>query len=320
MSPRSTRNEAWIAKARAVKIEDEIARRGVRLRRQGVELVGPCPKCSGDDRFAINTEKQVWNCRGCGKGGDVIKLVQHLDGCGFKAACATLAGEPPSETKGNGSTKPWSPIVARYVYRQADGSLHLQVCRTAAKTFFQNRWNGQMWVSGAPEGAKIPYRLPELMAAPLTMPVHITEGEKDAENLAKLGFIATTNTVARPTGATISTSISAIGPSASTRTMTTKAVSGCSGSRALSLSHRGERARDQVAGAAVERRRLELAAGRSVRRAAGQRVREHAGVGPVERAREGADRRGWRRRRDHRHQEKAGGRADRTRVGRRAFS
>jgi hypothetical protein len=176
-----------------VKIEDEITRRGIKLRSQGVELIGPCPKCGGDDRFAIDTEKQVWNCRGCGKGGDVIELVRHLDGCGFKAACATLTGEPPPKTKGNGSTKPWSPIVARYVYRQADGSPHQQVCRTAAKTFFQNRWNEQMWVSGAPDGAKIPYRLPELNAAPLTTPVHITEGEKDADNLAKLGFISTTN-------------------------------------------------------------------------------------------------------------------------------
>jgi hypothetical protein len=60
--------------------------------------------------------------------------------------------------KSNGGTKPWSPIIARYVYRQSDGTPHLQVCRTAAKTFFQNRWNGQMWVSGAPEGARRLYR------------------------------------------------------------------------------------------------------------------------------------------------------------------
>jgi DNA primase len=192
MSQPSSDFDAWVARARAVPIEREIERRGIHLKGR-IDRCGPCPKCGGDDRFAINTEKQVWNCRGCSKGGNVIKLVQHLDGCGFKAACATLAGEPPSETKGNGSTKPWSPIVARYVYRQADGSQYQQVCRTAAKTFFQNRWNGQMWVSGAPDGAKIPYRLPELIAAPLTMPVHITEGEKDADNLAKLGFIATTN-------------------------------------------------------------------------------------------------------------------------------
>jgi len=35
---------------------------------------------------------QVFNCRGYG-GGDVIDMVQHLDGCDFKTARAALAGE-----------------------------------------------------------------------------------------------------------------------------------------------------------------------------------------------------------------------------------
>jgi hypothetical protein len=44
--------------ARAIPIEDELARRGIRLRRQGRELVGPCPRCGGRDRFAVNVPKQ----------------------------------------------------------------------------------------------------------------------------------------------------------------------------------------------------------------------------------------------------------------------
>src|SRR5262245_52702722 len=103
------------------------------------------------------------------------------------------SGSSSKNKKGNGPTKPWSPVVARYVYRQADGRPYLQVCRTAAKQFFQNKWNGQMWVIGKPDGPKIPYHLPELLAAPLTAKVHIAEGEKDADALAKLGFVATTN-------------------------------------------------------------------------------------------------------------------------------
>jgi Toprim-like len=95
--------------------------------------------------------------------------------------------------KGNGATKQWSPVIARYIYRKADGLPYLQVCRTAAKTFFQNHWNGQLWVAGKPAGPKIPFRLPELVRAPLAIAVHITEGEKDAEALVKLGFVSTTN-------------------------------------------------------------------------------------------------------------------------------
>jgi hypothetical protein len=102
-------------------------------------------------------------------------------------------GDGKEKKKKSGAAKPWSPIVARYVYRQADGTPYLQVCRTAAKTFFQNRWNGQMWVAGKPDGPKIPYRLPELIAAPLIAKVHVTEGEKDADALAKFGFVATTS-------------------------------------------------------------------------------------------------------------------------------
>jgi phage/plasmid primase-like uncharacterized protein len=67
--------------ALAVRIEDEIARRGIKLRGV-VDRCGPCPRCGGTDRFSINTKKQVFNCRGS-EGGDVIALVQHIDGCGF---------------------------------------------------------------------------------------------------------------------------------------------------------------------------------------------------------------------------------------------
>jgi hypothetical protein len=78
--------------AKATRIEDEVARRGIKLVGRG-ERVGPCPVCGGRDRFSINVQKQVWNCRGCAKGGDVVDLVQHLDGVDFKAAVVTLAGD-----------------------------------------------------------------------------------------------------------------------------------------------------------------------------------------------------------------------------------
>jgi CHC2 zinc finger/Toprim domain len=87
-----------IATAKAVAIESELARRGIRLKRAGRELIGPCPICAGTDRFAVNVAKQIWNCRGCMKGGDVVDLVQHLDGISFIAAVETLTGAklPPT--------------------------------------------------------------------------------------------------------------------------------------------------------------------------------------------------------------------------------
>ena len=83
-----------IIDAKATRIEDEVARRRIKLVGRG-ERVGPCPVCGGRDRFSINIEKQIWNCRGCAKGGDVVDLVQHLDNCDFRAAVQTLAGDDP---------------------------------------------------------------------------------------------------------------------------------------------------------------------------------------------------------------------------------
>lgn len=79
-----------------------------------------------------------------------------------------------------------------YIYKKADGTPYLRVRRTADKRFWQQSWNGQEWVNGAPKAPKIPYRLPELLAAEHD-DVFIVEGEKDADALTKRGFTATTN-------------------------------------------------------------------------------------------------------------------------------
>jgi phage/plasmid primase-like uncharacterized protein len=85
-------NADIIARARSTPIEAVIDARGVKLRGR-IERVGPCPVCGGRDRFSINVKKQLFNCRGCGKGGDVIGLVQFLDRISFPDAVATLADE-----------------------------------------------------------------------------------------------------------------------------------------------------------------------------------------------------------------------------------
>ena len=84
-----------IACAKSVPIERIADERKIRLRGR-IERVGPCPICGGTDRFAINIKKQLWNCRGCQTGGDVIALVQHLDGVDFRTAVQTLLGQAPT--------------------------------------------------------------------------------------------------------------------------------------------------------------------------------------------------------------------------------
>jgi hypothetical protein len=98
-----------IARARAVDILAVAVRFGAQLRKQGGgEFSGPCPVCGGRDRFSVNVRKRIWNCRGCGKGSDVIGLVQHVNGCEFGAAIEKLTGEdwPKPQPAANDGPKP----------------------------------------------------------------------------------------------------------------------------------------------------------------------------------------------------------------------
>lgn len=71
----------------------EIARQYTTLKQisQRGEFAGPCPLCGGRDRFHVKGER--FYCRQCRpRGGDVIDLVQLVEGISFKNACERLAG------------------------------------------------------------------------------------------------------------------------------------------------------------------------------------------------------------------------------------
>ena len=80
---------------------EDVAGRYVRLRRSGVDkLVGPCPICGGrvtSARFEVRLREQAWVCAVCPDGGDVIRLVQRVDGCDFRTAIERLGGAPDSD-------------------------------------------------------------------------------------------------------------------------------------------------------------------------------------------------------------------------------
>ena len=85
--------DALVDEARAIDLLEIAASFGATLRREGAEHVGPCPICGGIDRFAINIAKQIFNCRGCGKGGvGPIDLQIFLAGGDFVTAVKTLTG------------------------------------------------------------------------------------------------------------------------------------------------------------------------------------------------------------------------------------
>jgi hypothetical protein len=207
-----------ITAARSVRLESEIARRGIKLSAGIAERCGPCPVCGGTDRFSINLKKQVWNCRICGRGGDIIKLVRHLDGSDFKEAVATLAGEPRQAAAPSCPPKaaPSAPahkkiVVARFDYRDENGGLLFQVERVEyynpdgsfvlgkhgkrKKDFPQRRPDHDRpgeWIYDLGDTRRVLYRLPELgEALAHGRTVVLVEGEAKADLLWSWNIPAT---------------------------------------------------------------------------------------------------------------------------------
>ena len=124
----------------------------------------------------------------------------------------SFAGDPPIECKDyvrekigaepfkNGHTrprainapaKPKRVAVATYDYRDADGTLLYQTVRYQPKDFRQRQPDGNGgWILRLGD-RRVPYRLPELLKYP-DATVFVCEGEKDADSVASLGYVATT--------------------------------------------------------------------------------------------------------------------------------
>lgn len=141
-------------------------------------------------------------------GGGVLDLIVHAGQARTRAEAAAWieerygagdrSAQPASREgaarapKGNGSAGQKYEIAAEYVYRSADGAPVFEVVRLLPKTFRQRRWCDGRWVWGV-DGVdvRIPYRLPEVLAAPGA--IFVVEGEKDADMLWAAGVPATTN-------------------------------------------------------------------------------------------------------------------------------
>ena len=64
----------------------------VTLHRAGRELTGLCPfHAEKTPSFAVNPERQVWFCHGCGKGGDLFHFIQQIERIDFREALEMLA-------------------------------------------------------------------------------------------------------------------------------------------------------------------------------------------------------------------------------------
>ena len=136
---------------------------------------------------------------GLGKDGNV--LLRCHAGCetvdvlrSLGALWSDLFLRPQNQLASSDNAKSNRKIVATYDYKDTAGRLVFQVVRFDPKEFRQRRPDGNGgWIWNLKGVARVPYKLPELLAAEPEKPVFVVEGEKDVDRLAELGIVATTN-------------------------------------------------------------------------------------------------------------------------------
>ena len=125
--------------------------------------------------LSVNFDKGTYNCFGCQSSGPISRLAERL---GVNVAM-----------------KAERQIEATYDYTEAEGKLLFQTVRYSPKDFSQRRPDGAGgWVHDLKSVKRVLYHVPEVLEVIRRGEVvYVCEGEKDADNLRKLGLVATTN-------------------------------------------------------------------------------------------------------------------------------
>jgi Protein of unknown function (DUF3631) len=162
---------------------------------RGDEVLCPGPGHSGADRsLAVRLD-------GAAPDGFIVHSFAGDDPITCKDYVRQKCGLPAFEAKpkANGKDKgkagaQWK-LLAEFIYRDAKSDPYLRVRKYdvgGKRKYVQYHLEDGQWVTGKPSGPRIPYWLPELIAAPLTAIVYFAEGEKDVDSLRRIGLTATT--------------------------------------------------------------------------------------------------------------------------------
>lgn len=161
---------------------EEFVRRLEGVKRRGESYESKCP--AHDDRKASLSV-------GVGRDGGIV--VHCHAGCFaedvLEAMALSFRDVAPEER--NGNTNGAHPPQTVYRYDDEDGNALFEVVKTANKDFWQRRPGQRKGSMG--DVRRVLYRLPDLLNTEPNQIVFIAEGEKDADNLWRLGFAATTS-------------------------------------------------------------------------------------------------------------------------------
>jgi hypothetical protein len=158
------------------------------IRWKGSQGTARCPS-HDDHRPSLGvTDTGAFCCHACGAEGNLIEFERRISGCSLTTAKKRMA---KLANRGGGSELRKRRIVAEYTYRDEEGEPLLQQVRFEPKSFASRHLSDKgEWVWGLGHVRRVPYNLPEILAAD---EVFVVEGEKDAETLKALGLTSTTN-------------------------------------------------------------------------------------------------------------------------------
>lgn len=180
-----------------------------KVKQKGDRIECQCPACfeAGTDKTGNHLIIQPDGAFGCVMNpGDKIhrRRIAELAGLPDETRQTTPTRQNPyvsSQTAKNGSHKsvetrfdergevqlPARTEICRYAYKDARGAVVYEIARYEPKDFRPFLPGAQN--AGIGKTPRVPYRLPEILAA--TGPAFIVEGERDADNLTALGYAAT---------------------------------------------------------------------------------------------------------------------------------
>lgn len=170
--------------------------KGYQLKRSGSNLVtNACPTSEHQQNHncvTIEPEKQLWHCNDCETGGTVLNWVMIEENLSTQQAMKRLGGDGQDGALSSQGVNPPSDgqIKELYNYTNESGKLLYQVVRYEPKSFRQRQPNGEEWQWNLDGISRVLYNLPRVLS---NQTIFITEGERDADTLNQLGFIATTN-------------------------------------------------------------------------------------------------------------------------------
>lgn len=146
----------------------------------------------------IDTSEGWFNDHEAHVRGGVLELIRHKEGCDTAGAFRWLEDnglyDRPRVVTSTGARSTF------YDYRDEEGAVAFRVERRgkdAVPPFLQHGPDGKGGfhaARGCMQGVcRVPYRLPQILAADPDTIVFVCEGEKDADRLGALGLVATTN-------------------------------------------------------------------------------------------------------------------------------